>query len=188
MCLAEQTLPASSSWLRNQRTVRKLVVGFMSRWHNEQFGEQADSWCFPLYKMQLCFVYLLECSDHWIQQRWHRVTSVAGPQEAVKFPFSETGMLGTLSPLVWEAIPCWHSHQAQPSSPQLGHGIEPARPQPPPLLSSCPTEPQRKYNGYLKHWGYGRLVLKQWHKLESRCWEKYQQPQICRWYHSNGRK
>ena len=20
------------------------------------------------------------------------------------------------------------------------------------------------------------------------CWEKYQQPQICRWYHSNGRK
>ena len=26
------------------------------------------------------------------------------------------------------------------------------------------------------------------HKLELRCWEKYQQPQICRWYHSNGRK
>ena len=27
------------------------------------------------------------------------------------------------------------------------------------------------------------------HKLESRdCWEKYQQPQICRWYRSNGRK
>ena len=23
-------------------------------------------------------------------------------------------------------------------------------------------------------------------KLESRLWEKYQQPQICRWYHSNG--
>ena len=26
------------------------------------------------------------------------------------------------------------------------------------------------------------------HKLESRLQEKYQQPQICRWYHSNGRK
>ena len=26
------------------------------------------------------------------------------------------------------------------------------------------------------------------HKLESRLWEKYQQPQICRWYHFNGRK
>ena len=26
------------------------------------------------------------------------------------------------------------------------------------------------------------------HKLESRLWEKYQQPQICIWYHSNGRK
>ena len=26
------------------------------------------------------------------------------------------------------------------------------------------------------------------HKLESYCWEKYQQPQTCRWYHSNGRK
>ena len=25
-------------------------------------------------------------------------------------------------------------------------------------------------------------------KLESRLWEKYQQPQICRWYHSNGIK
>ena len=26
------------------------------------------------------------------------------------------------------------------------------------------------------------------HKLESDCWEKYQQPQICRWHNSNGRK
>ena len=26
------------------------------------------------------------------------------------------------------------------------------------------------------------------HKLESDCWDKYQQPQIWRWYHSNGRK
>ena len=26
------------------------------------------------------------------------------------------------------------------------------------------------------------------HKLESRLQEKYQQPQICIWYHSNGRK
>ena len=27
------------------------------------------------------------------------------------------------------------------------------------------------------------------HRLESRnCWVKYQQPQICRWYYSNGRK
>ena len=26
------------------------------------------------------------------------------------------------------------------------------------------------------------------HKLKSRFWEKYQQPQICRWYHANGRK
>ena len=25
------------------------------------------------------------------------------------------------------------------------------------------------------------------HKMESEYWEKYQQPQICRWYHSNGR-
>ena len=26
------------------------------------------------------------------------------------------------------------------------------------------------------------------HKLESRLLGEYQQPQICRWYHSNGRK
>ena len=26
------------------------------------------------------------------------------------------------------------------------------------------------------------------HKLESSCWEVYQQLQICRWYHYNGRK
>ena len=26
------------------------------------------------------------------------------------------------------------------------------------------------------------------HKWNQDCWEKYQQPQICRWYHSNGRK
>ena len=26
------------------------------------------------------------------------------------------------------------------------------------------------------------------HKLESRCWEKYQLPQICRWHHPHGRK
>ena len=26
------------------------------------------------------------------------------------------------------------------------------------------------------------------HKLESRCWEKYQWPQICRWHHTYGRK
>ena len=26
------------------------------------------------------------------------------------------------------------------------------------------------------------------HKLESNCWENYQQPQIHRWYHSDGRK
>ena len=26
------------------------------------------------------------------------------------------------------------------------------------------------------------------HRLESRFWEKYQQPHICRWYHSDGRK
>ena len=25
------------------------------------------------------------------------------------------------------------------------------------------------------------------HKRNQDCWEKYQQPQICRWYHSNGR-
>ena len=26
------------------------------------------------------------------------------------------------------------------------------------------------------------------HKLDQDYWEKYQQPQICRWYHSNGKK
>ena len=26
------------------------------------------------------------------------------------------------------------------------------------------------------------------HKWNQDCWEKYQQPQICKWYHSNGRK
>ena len=35
--------------------------------------------------------------------------------------------------------------------------------------------------GWMKH----RLAVFSQHQ---HCWEKYQQPQVCRWYHSNGRK
>ena len=32
-----------------------------------------------------------------------------------------------------------------------------------------------------------KMLVQMNHKLESRCWEKCQQSQICRWYHSNGK-
>ena len=69
-------------------------------------------------------------------------------------------------------------------SNRTGHGTTGSK-----LGKECDKAVYR-HPAYLTYMQSTSLRIPSWknHKLESRFLGKYQQPQICRWYHSNGKK
>ena len=106
-------------------------------------------------------------------EKWQKIVEKTGK-------FVKRWEYQTILPVSWETCMQVKKQQLEPDMKQLTGS----------KLGKEYVKSLYCYHAYLNCMQCISYKMPGWinHKLESRRWKKYQQPKICRWYHSNDRK